>query len=99
MEPESRVFCVFDGIVSSVFLIGEDSRAVLIRHGEYITVYFPLSTVFVNENERVKKGTPLGIVARDKFKQTYELHFEIWNGKEPQDPLEWLYRATALLPD
>lgn len=98
-EMDAVVSSVFNGYVSAIVIMGENEKAVLIRHGKYTSVYFPLKKVFVNTGQEVKTKTIIGIVAGDPLKNSAELHFEIWKEKEPLDPLEWLYRGAALVAD
>jgi septal ring factor EnvC (AmiA/AmiB activator) len=86
----SEVKAVFNGIVSSVVAITNNNKAVIIRHGDYFTVYTNLETVYVSKNDKVATRQSLGKLYSDEGKT--ELHFEIWQGKILVNPLEWLGR-------
>jgi len=96
-EVGAKVFPVFSGYVSAIVVMPGGGKAVLVRHGSYTTVYYPLEELFVKENDKVSPDKPLGILMNDPLRNTPELHFEIWKGKEPQDPLLWLYRGSAFV--
>ena len=92
-EPGEYVEAVFDGKISRIFYIKGMGKAVLINHGEYFTVYSGLKSVLVNTGERVFSKQKIGTVITSESESTTELHFEIWYGKTPQNPLYWLYKA------
>lgn len=81
--------CVFSGVVSSIMASGDGTRTVIIRHGEYFTIYSNLASTSVSKNQQVAAGTPVGIVGED-FDGSYTLDFQIWNGNTPVDPMGWI---------
>ncbi len=80
--------CVFPGVVSKVFVDG-GGKTVIIRHGDYFTIYSNLSSSSVSPNQQVSAGTPVGVVGTD-FDGTHTLDFQIWNGTSPVDPMGWV---------
>lgn len=87
------VRAVFDGKVSRIFYIKGSGKAVLISHGGYFTVYSGIKDVVVKTGEKVISKQKIGTVITSDSKGTTDLHFEIWKGKEPQNPVKWLYKA------
>ena len=84
---------VFDGKVSRIFYIKGKGKAVLVSHGGYFTVYSGLKDVVVTTGEKVISKQNIGTVITTESSGGTELHFEIWKGKEPQNPVKWLYKA------
>ncbi len=84
----AKAKCVFPGRVSKVFVTGE-TKTVMIKHGDYFTVYSNLENSYVTENQQVATGIPIGAIAQD-FDGSYTLDFQIWNGSKPIDPLHWI---------
>lgn len=80
--------CVFPGVVSRVFIDG-GSKTVVIKHGNYFTIYSNLQSTSVSANQQVAAGTPVGVVGVD-FDGTHTLDFQIWNGTTPIDPMGWI---------
>ena len=62
-------------------------------HGGYFTVYSGLKDVVVKAGEKVISKQKLGTVVTSELQGETELHFEIWKGKETQNPVKWLYKA------
>ena len=86
----ARVRAVFDGKVSGVISIPGSGKAIIIRHGEYLSVYSNLSEVFVKMGDKIKTKDDIGVVMTDNEESKTELHFEIWKGKVLMNPASWL---------
>lgn len=81
---------VFTGEVSKILYdSSNNSKTVMIRHGNYFTVYSNLSSVQVSQGQSVGTGTPVGKVGLD-IDGTYTLEFQVWNGQNPTDPMGWI---------
>lgn len=85
----ATVRAVFSGEVRSVYNIG-GQYAVLIRHGEYFTVYSNLRTVSVSKGQKVTVKQSIGTVITDPVDGTTQLHFEVRKGAVPMNPEGWL---------
>ncbi|MCB9252163.1 MAG: peptidoglycan DD-metalloendopeptidase family protein [Flavobacteriales bacterium] len=81
----SSVKSVFPGSVSAILQIPGMKNTVLIKHGEYFTVYAKLEEVNVKKGDTVKSGETIGKIVTDTDGKT-ELHFEIWKGNQRIDP-------------
>lgn len=80
---------VFPGTVSQVIPSPDGTKTVMVKHGDYFTIYSNLSSNTVSKNQQVSAGTVVGAVAQD-FDGTYTLDFQIWNGSQAVDPLSWV---------
>ena len=81
---------VFAGEVMSVNEIdGVDGKVVIIRHGEYLSVYYALENVYVQKGDKVKLKQEIGKVLTDENGRT-ELHLQIYKGKKLLDPEAWI---------
>ena len=81
---------VFDGEVASVTKLTGANTVVIIRHGEYFTVYSNLENVIVKRGDKVKTKQNLGTVHTNKNEGKTELHFELLKETNRQDPAGWL---------
>jgi septal ring factor EnvC (AmiA/AmiB activator) len=86
----SKARSIFDGEVTSVVSIPGANTAVIIRHGNYLTVYANLTNVSVTRGQKIRLKESIGLVANDIDNSKAELHFEIWKGTEKQNPSIWL---------
>ncbi len=83
---------IFGGTVTAVMSIPDLNNVVIVRHGDFLSVYSNLDQVFVKKGDKVKTKQNLGRIYSDPDESKTELHFEIWNGKTLQDPMMWLAR-------
>jgi septal ring factor EnvC (AmiA/AmiB activator) len=88
----SEVYCVHNGSVSTVVAIPGLNKAVIIRHGKYLTVYGNLIDVFVSMGDVVSSGQKIGKIYKDNSDMKEILHFEIWEESNKLDPEQWLIR-------
>ena len=81
---------VFDGEVRKVFSIPGTQNAVIIRHGEYLSVYTHLDKVYVSAGDKVKAKQAIGKIYTDDAENKTVLHLEIWKGSATLNPANWL---------
>jgi len=89
-ERGSLVKSVFSGKVSRVMSFPNLNKVVILRHGDYLTVYSNLSEVAVRDGQEVTTKQTIGRVYINPEDLKSELHFEIWRGKVIQNPEDWL---------
>jgi murein DD-endopeptidase MepM/ murein hydrolase activator NlpD len=85
----STVRAVFSGTVGRIANLG-GSFTVLVRHGEYFSVYSNLKNVSVSSGQKISTKQTVGTVATNSDDGTTQLHFEIYKGQVPQNPENWL---------
>ncbi len=88
----AAVRCVFEGKVMEVVSIPSYNLCVLVRHGNYITVYANVASVAVRKGESVSAGQTLGRIANNANDNDNFLHFEIHRETETLNPEQWLRR-------
>lgn len=90
-QKGAKARAAFDGEVTSVIRIPGANKAVLVRHGNYFTVYGNLVEVFVKSGDKVTTKQELGTIYTDKENQTV-LQFGLWLDDKIQNPEPWLVR-------
>ncbi|MBO4281707.1 MAG: peptidoglycan DD-metalloendopeptidase family protein [Bacteroidales bacterium] len=90
-EKGGKVRSVFNGTVSGVAAIGE-SKVVIIRHGNYLSVYSNLGEVYVQKGAKVNTKQTIGKVYTEPGENSAELHFEIRKESTPLNPSQWIQR-------
>jgi septal ring factor EnvC (AmiA/AmiB activator) len=88
-EEGAVVRAVFEGEVSSVVPIPGANIMVLVRHGNYFTVYSNLISVKVKAGQTISLKQPLGTAFTDENDKTM-VQFGIWRDADIQDPGPWL---------
>ena len=87
---DSVVKAVFKGTVSKIIQLPNSRYAVIIKHGQYFTVYSNLSKVSVSENQPIKQGQKLGIIRKSKSQKYPVLNFQIWHLTNKLNPQNWI---------
>ena len=89
--PGTQARSVFDGVVTAVFTVEGDSRSVIIRHGNYLTIYSNLSQVFVKKGQKVTTRQAIGKIYSDPQDDNRTvLGFQLWKEKTKLNPEPWL---------
>lgn len=81
--------CIFEGRVTAVVNDG-NYHFVLIRHGEYISVYCNIVNMRVSGGEKVKAGDIIGDIGIDAKSGTPRMQFQLRKEKQTLNPAEWL---------
>ena len=86
----AKARAVFDGEVSAIFKYNGLSN-VLVRHGNYISVYCNLSSVSVAKGSKVKAREEIGVIQKDASGNAV-LHFQLRKETTKLNPELWLGR-------
>jgi len=89
-SPGTEVRAVFEGQVTKVFAILGANYTVLIRHGEFLSVYQNLVNVRVKTGDKVLTKERLGEAFTDEKDNVASVHFEVWQERTILNPEEWI---------
>ncbi len=96
VENTSDVKAVLDGIVADSGSAPGYGNFIRLSHDNGLTtVYGNCSSIAVKINDAVKKGDIIAVVGEDSMAGGSHLHFEVWNGNDPVDPLEYITVAAG----
>ncbi len=84
------VRAVFKGVISRVFTIPGENYTVIIKHGQFYTLYHNLINVRVKAGQTVNTKDVIGTVFTDGNTKETILYFQIWKETEKKDPELWL---------
>lgn len=88
----AKARAIFEGTVSRIIAVPGGNYAVIMRHGEYLTVYSNLSEVYVKNGEKVRLRQDLGVVATEPKELKTHMNLQIWKGNDKLDPELWIAR-------
>lgn len=88
-KENEKVHCIFNGEVRAVAFIPTLGSSVIIKHGEYLTVYAGLKDVYVKMGQKVVTNQEIGTVLSNG-EGAPELRFQIRKNTTPLDPQDWL---------
>ncbi len=85
-QPGATVRAIYDGEVSAVVSVA-GQKVVMIRHGDFISVYCNFRNVHVRSGQKVTTRQALGTVGDDNI-----LQFQLRRETTKLNPEEWLAR-------
>lgn len=85
-----KVKTIFEGEVRKIVSIPGQNIAVLIRHGDFVTVYSNLIKVQVKVGDRVQAQQVIGEVYNDEKTQSGIYKLQIWQENTLLNPTEWI---------
>ena len=90
--PNAQVRAVFEGEIMSVVTYKGSNPSVLIRHGNFISVYKNLGKLYVKKGDKVKAKQVIGEVFTNQQTVKTELQFSIFNNVKALNPKGWIYQ-------
>jgi murein hydrolase activator len=84
---------VFDGEVTGIAVSPTGGKLVIIRHGEYLSVYSNLDDILVKTGQKVSVKQAIGTVKYDEDEGKTSMNLQIWKGQKTMDPAAWLANA------
>lgn len=88
-SENAEVRAVFGGVVSEIMFIPGQNNVILIRHGNYFSLYNNIIEVFVKKGDQVKVKQRIGKLAVSA-KGSSTINFQIWKDREILNPQGWL---------
>ena len=89
--PGTSARAVFDGVVTKVFVMPGYNSSVIVRHGNYLTIYSNLSEVYVKPGQKVSIRQSIGKIYSDPEEGNRTvLHFQLWKETTKLNPEPWL---------
>ena len=90
-EKGAEARCVFEGEVSAIQSIPGSNKVVQVRHGNYITIYYNLTDVYVKKGDKVKAKEALGKIFTDNNGKT-EMKFFLYKNTTRLNPEFWIHK-------
>ena len=91
-EKNAKARVIFDGKVLAIQVLPGKKKAVLVQHGNYISVYKNLDNVTVQKGDKVTTKQEIGKIHTDKTTGKTILAFVIFKEIHRQNPEEWVYK-------
>ena len=88
------VRAVWEGTVQGVMTPKNGNNTIMIRHGNYITVYKNLSKFYVSKGDKVTTKQVIGEVLTNKVSGESILSFGIYKDSVIQNPSAWIYKLN-----
>jgi septal ring factor EnvC (AmiA/AmiB activator) len=86
----AKVYSLYEGEVKRVFSFLGANYTVIVRHGEFLTLYQNLAKVYVKPGDKIKSRQEIGTLFSESSSKTSVLHLEIWEESNKLNPELWL---------
>ena len=91
----SQARAVFEGEVTGIAVSPAGGKLVIIRHGEYLSVYSNLADVSVKTGDKIAVKQSIGTVLHNEDEGKSSLNFQLWKGQKTMDPASWLIKTKG----
>ncbi|WP_435314383.1 murein hydrolase activator EnvC family protein [Cellulophaga fucicola] len=91
-DKGTKARSIFEGEVIAVLAVPGGNKGVQIKHGNYITTYYNLSSTYVEKGDKVTAKQEIGEIATNKFNGQTLLKFYLYKDVSKLNPEEWIYQ-------
>ena len=91
-EQNGRAKAIFGGTVSEIQAVKGANKAIMVRHGDYISIYNNLDKIFVRKGDEVSIGQELGEIGTSGSTGKTTLHFLLYQNSTKLNPEQWIYK-------
>lgn len=91
-DKGAKARSVFSGVVSEILVVPGSHKMVMVRHGDYITIYNNLEDLLVKKGDQVAIGQDLGSIATSKTNAKTTLYFVMYKNTTKLNPEHWIYK-------
>jgi septal ring factor EnvC (AmiA/AmiB activator) len=81
---------VFAGEVTAISSSPTGGKLVIIRHGEYYTVYSNISDLTVKTGDKISVKQSIGTIMHNDDEGKSSINFQVWKAQKTMDPSHWL---------
>lgn len=89
-EENAVAKSIFEGEVVQISLIRGANKMVLVRHGNYLSIYRNLTNLYVKPHQKIKIGDKIGDIGKDPSSGKTVLSFVLAKNATKLDPAEWI---------
>lgn len=91
-DAGAKARAIFRGEVIAILSIPGGNMAVQLKHGNFISTYYNLSTIYVKKGEHVNAKTVLGDIYTNRSNGQTRLKFYLHQNTSKLNPEEWVYQ-------
>jgi murein hydrolase activator len=81
---------VFEGEVTAISSSPTGGKLVIIRHGDYYTVYSNIGELMVKTGDKISVKQSIGTVLHNEDEGKSSINFQVWKAQKTMDPAQWL---------
>jgi len=91
-SKESIASSIFNGTILNILVNSEGVKNVLVQHGNFISSYNNLETIYVTKGQKITTGQALGKIFTDKVSGKTTLIFVLYKNTTKLNPASWILK-------
>ena len=91
-DKGSMARAIFEGEVIAIITVPGGGKGVTLKHGNYISTYYNLSTLYVKKGDKVAAKDMLGEINTNRFDGSTKLKFYLYRDSNRLNPEDWIYQ-------
>ncbi|NKI31153.1 murein hydrolase activator EnvC family protein [Croceivirga thetidis] len=91
-EKGAKARAVFKGEVAAIITNKLGKKGVLVRHGNYVSMYYNLSQIYVQKGDQVAAKEELGEIYTNQFSNSTKLKFYLYQDTKKLNPEDWIFQ-------
>lgn len=91
-NANAKARAVFNGEVLKIQQIKNANKAVMITHGDYITIYYNLASVTVKQGDKVSTKDEIGTFFTHPVTGKTNFKFLVYKNDTELNPADWIYK-------
>ena len=91
-NANAQARAVFNGEILQIQQLKNANKAVMIQHGDYITIYYNLATISVKKGDKVSTKDPIGKVFTHPVTKQTVIKFMVYRNDTEMNPADWVYK-------
>jgi septal ring factor EnvC (AmiA/AmiB activator) len=91
-DKGSKARAIFEGEVIAIISVPGGSKGVTVKHGNYISTYYNLSTLYVKKGDKVAAKEVLGDIYTNRSDGSTKLKFYLYQDSNRLNPEDWIYQ-------
>ncbi len=91
-DAGAKARAIFRGEVIAILSIPGGNKAVQLKHGNFISTYYNLSTIYVKKGDRVDAKAVLGDIYTNRSNGQTRLKFYLHQNTSKLNPEDWVYQ-------
>ena len=91
-NANAQARAVFNGEILQIQQLKNANKAVMIQHGDYITIYYNLASISVKKGDKVSTKDPIGTVFTHPVTKETVIKFMVYKNDTEMNPAHWVYK-------
>lgn len=91
-DKGAKARAVFEGEVIAIMAVPGGGKGVQVKHGNYISTYYNLASLYVKKGDKVTAKEELGEIYTNRINGLTQLKFYLYRDATRLNPEDWIYQ-------